>query len=111
MNLGGIAIGDGTLNSEHVFEDVATLNIIETWPQLIGFDPVVYEYFKSQCVTCPRSLIDAANVPQERRCATTLSKCIIRKHITTPSSLGFPLDFLKTIVSLRRIPQSQLSAY
>ncbi|KAJ7474691.1 alpha/beta-hydrolase [Mycena latifolia] len=52
VNLRKIAIGDGTLGSFPVFEELPTLSIIETYPQLINFDPEVYKYFKTQTHLC-----------------------------------------------------------
>ncbi|KAJ6594459.1 Alpha/Beta hydrolase protein [Mycena capillaripes] len=41
-----IAIGDGTIGKFPTFEGVPILNIIETYPQLIEYDPEVFEYLK-----------------------------------------------------------------
>ncbi|KAJ7574418.1 Alpha/Beta hydrolase protein [Mycena floridula] len=38
VNIAKIAIGDGSIASGQVFELLPTLNIIETYPQLIGYD-------------------------------------------------------------------------
>ena len=66
VNIAKFAIGDGTVASGAVFEFMPTvsafvhqpaapankqqLSILETFPQLIGYDPAVYNYFKEQCV-------------------------------------------------------------
>lgn len=47
-----IAIGDGSITSGQVFELLPVLNVIETHPQLIGYDPDVYNYFKEQTHLC-----------------------------------------------------------
>ncbi|KAJ6555139.1 alpha/beta-hydrolase [Mycena vulgaris] len=52
VTLKKIAIGDGTLASPGVFEELPTLTTIETYPQLINFDPEVYKYFKTQEHLC-----------------------------------------------------------
>ncbi|TCD69154.1 hypothetical protein EIP91_008631 [Steccherinum ochraceum] len=52
VNLRKIAIGDGTLGSGFVFEELPTIQVIETYPQLIGYDPQVYDYFKGQAHLC-----------------------------------------------------------
>ncbi|KZT24766.1 alpha/beta-hydrolase [Neolentinus lepideus HHB14362 ss-1] len=52
VKLAKIAIGDGTIGSEEVFEMVPTVTTIETYPQLIGYDPEVYQYFKEQEHLC-----------------------------------------------------------
>jgi len=52
VNLRKIAIGDGTIGSGAVFEELPVMEVIETYPQLIGYDPQVYEYFKGQAHLC-----------------------------------------------------------
>ncbi|KAI0798571.1 Alpha/Beta hydrolase protein [Irpex lacteus] len=52
VNLTKIAIGDGTIGNGVVFEILPTLTVIETFPQPIGYDPEVYEYFKTQNHLC-----------------------------------------------------------
>ncbi|KAF7350011.1 Carboxypeptidase [Mycena venus] len=48
VTLRKIAVGDGALGSNAVFEELPTISTIETYPQLINYDPEVYEYFKTQ---------------------------------------------------------------
>lgn len=68
VKIANIAIGDGTIASGVVWNLVPTvsclskltcivndgshgqLSVIETFPQLIGYDPQVYQYFKEQHV-------------------------------------------------------------
>ena len=68
VKIGNIAIGDGTLTGAVTWGLAPTvghlsnwlgmvlsrflvqLSFIETFPQLIGYDPEVYQYFKEQCV-------------------------------------------------------------
>ncbi|TFK46518.1 alpha/beta-hydrolase [Heliocybe sulcata] len=52
VKLSKIAIGDGTLGSGEVFELLPTVTTLETYPQLIGYDPEVYQYFKQQEHLC-----------------------------------------------------------
>ncbi|KAF8524845.1 Alpha/Beta hydrolase protein [Hysterangium stoloniferum] len=52
VRLAKIAIGDGTIGSEQLVEDVPVISVIETHPQLINYDPAVYEYFKEQQHLC-----------------------------------------------------------
>ncbi|OBZ74243.1 Serine carboxypeptidase-like 21 [Grifola frondosa] len=52
VNLVKFAIGDGTMGSEAVFELLPTTTTIQTYPQLIGYDPAVYEYFVEQEHLC-----------------------------------------------------------
>ena len=67
VNIAAFAIGDGTIGSEAVWRKLPAvskstysvsyllsqcirlqLTVIETYPQLIGYDPAVYEYFREQ---------------------------------------------------------------
>ncbi|KAH9951054.1 alpha/beta-hydrolase [Amylocystis lapponica] len=52
VNLTRIAIGDGTIGSTPTFEYVPTTYTIETYPQLIGYDPNVFAWFKEQEHLC-----------------------------------------------------------
>ncbi|KAF7368766.1 Carboxypeptidase [Mycena venus] len=52
VRLKRFAIGDGTLGSRAVHVELPTLTTIETYPQLINYDPEVYEYFKTQEHLC-----------------------------------------------------------
>ncbi|KAF7770375.1 hypothetical protein Agabi119p4_6349 [Agaricus bisporus var. burnettii] len=45
-------IGDGTLNTPQVFELLPALQILETYPQLIGYNQDVFKYFESQTHLC-----------------------------------------------------------
>ncbi|KAK0467098.1 Alpha/Beta hydrolase protein [Desarmillaria tabescens] len=52
VNLAGIGIGNGAITSGQVFELLPALDTIQTYPQLIGYDPEVYEYFEEQSNLC-----------------------------------------------------------
>ncbi|KAJ6511202.1 alpha/beta-hydrolase [Mycena sanguinolenta] len=52
VSLRKIIVGDGTLGDAATFGYVPTLTTIETYPQLIGYDPDVYNYFKTQEHLC-----------------------------------------------------------
>ncbi|KAJ7320786.1 alpha/beta-hydrolase [Mycena albidolilacea] len=52
VNLKKMIVGDGTLGSGATFLEVPTLTTIETYPQLIGYDSEVYNYFKTQEHLC-----------------------------------------------------------
>ncbi|KAF4610524.1 hypothetical protein D9613_006929 [Agrocybe pediades] len=52
VKIAKIAIGDGTYTSEEVFAYAPALSVIETYPQLIGYDHDVYNYFKEQSKLC-----------------------------------------------------------
>ncbi|KAJ6602734.1 Alpha/Beta hydrolase protein [Mycena vulgaris] len=52
VNLAKMVVGDGTLGSAATFGEVPTITTIETYPQLIGYDPVVFNYFKTQYHLC-----------------------------------------------------------
>ncbi|EAU90532.2 hypothetical protein CC1G_00916 [Coprinopsis cinerea okayama7 len=47
-----ILIGDGTITSGQVSNLLPTLSVVETFPQLIGYDPEVYLYLKEQHELC-----------------------------------------------------------
>ncbi|KAK7691074.1 hypothetical protein QCA50_006177 [Cerrena zonata] len=52
VKLRKIAIGDGSLGSLATVEELPALNVIETYPQLINYDPDVFQYFKEQEHLC-----------------------------------------------------------
>ncbi|KAH8075870.1 alpha/beta-hydrolase [Cristinia sonorae] len=68
VNLRKIAIGDGTLGSGFVFEQLPTMQVIETYPQLIGYDPEVFNYFQTQSHLCGYDL--NLTYPQESKFPT-----------------------------------------
>lgn len=50
VNLARIAMGDGTIGSGETFELLPVVSVLETYPQIIGYDPDVLKYFREQCV-------------------------------------------------------------
>ncbi|KAJ7831716.1 alpha/beta-hydrolase [Mycena olivaceomarginata] len=52
VNLRKIAIGDGSLGSQATVEHLPILNVIETYPALIGYDQQVFEFFREQTHLC-----------------------------------------------------------
>ena len=48
VNLARIAIGDGTIASTEVFMLLPVVSVLETYPQIIGYDTDVFEYFREQ---------------------------------------------------------------
>ncbi|KAI0822442.1 alpha/beta-hydrolase [Trametes gibbosa] len=52
VTLRKIAIGDGSLGSLATIRDLPVINIIETYPAIIGYDQDVFEYFKEQHHLC-----------------------------------------------------------
>lgn len=48
VKLAHILLGDPALGSNDEFKTLPALSIIETYPQLIGYDTDVYDYFKEQ---------------------------------------------------------------
>ncbi|KAF7361130.1 Carboxypeptidase [Mycena sanguinolenta] len=52
VRLRKIIVGDGTLSDAATVQQVPTLTTIETYPQVIGYDPDVYNYFKTQEHLC-----------------------------------------------------------
>ncbi|KAJ7463398.1 Alpha/Beta hydrolase protein [Mycena galericulata] len=52
VKIAKIAIGDGSIAADEVFELLPALDVIATYPQLIGYDQDVYNYFKEQEHLC-----------------------------------------------------------
>ncbi|KAJ7250537.1 Alpha/Beta hydrolase protein [Mycena haematopus] len=52
VQIAKIAIGDGSIASGEVFELLPALSVLATYPQLIGYDVAVYNYFKEQEHLC-----------------------------------------------------------
>ncbi|KAF9454245.1 alpha/beta-hydrolase [Macrolepiota fuliginosa MF-IS2] len=52
VKVGKFVIGDGSVASAQVFELLPALTILETYPQIIGYDQEVYKYFKAQSELC-----------------------------------------------------------
>jgi carboxypeptidase D len=53
VNLAKVLIGDGTIGNYASFIQAPVSTVIETVPQLIGYDPKVFEYFQTQFVILP----------------------------------------------------------
>jgi carboxypeptidase D len=49
VKLAGIAIGDGSMASPETRVYLPVVNVLETYPQIIGYDTDVLEYFREQC--------------------------------------------------------------
>ncbi|KAI0344379.1 alpha beta-hydrolase [Trametopsis cervina] len=52
VNLSKLAIGNPALGSNSEFKTMPTLSLIETYPQIIGYDTQVYDYFANQAHLC-----------------------------------------------------------
>ncbi|KAJ6483954.1 alpha/beta-hydrolase [Mycena sanguinolenta] len=52
VKLRKITIGDGSLGSQATVEHLPILNVIETYPALIGYDQQVFEFFQEQTHLC-----------------------------------------------------------
>ncbi|KXN92402.1 Carboxypeptidase cpdS [Leucoagaricus sp. SymC.cos] len=52
VKIAKFVIGDGTMASGQVFELLPALNIIQTYPQIIGYDQQVFKYFEAQSHLC-----------------------------------------------------------
>ncbi|TFK31891.1 alpha/beta-hydrolase [Crucibulum laeve] len=52
VKIAKIAIGDGTVGSMDISVTTPALSVIETYPQFIGYDQEVYNYFKEQNDLC-----------------------------------------------------------
>ncbi|KAH0834746.1 Alpha/Beta hydrolase protein [Lanmaoa asiatica] len=50
VNLAGIAIGNGVLTNMQTFMELPVISVLETYPQIIGYDTEVFEYFREQYV-------------------------------------------------------------
>ncbi|KAG6379588.1 Alpha/Beta hydrolase protein [Boletus reticuloceps] len=57
VNLTGIAMGDGTMTSTETFNELPVVTVLETYPQIIGYDTQVFEYFQEQSALCGYNLI------------------------------------------------------
>ncbi|PAV20210.1 alpha beta-hydrolase [Pyrrhoderma noxium] len=52
VNLTKVAIGNGAIGTEAETQEMNVMGILGTYPQLIGYDPEVYNYFKEQAHLC-----------------------------------------------------------
>lgn len=52
VTLAKIAMGDGSIASGETFELLPVLSVLETYPQVIGYDTDVFEYFREQETLC-----------------------------------------------------------
>ncbi|KIM53428.1 hypothetical protein SCLCIDRAFT_1222826 [Scleroderma citrinum Foug A] len=52
VKLAKIAIGDGTIGSGETFNLLPVVSVLETYPQIIGYDTDVLNYFKKQTALC-----------------------------------------------------------
>ncbi|KAH0836523.1 Alpha/Beta hydrolase protein [Lanmaoa asiatica] len=52
VNLARIAMGDGSIASGETFELLPVVSVLETYPQIIGYDTDVLEYFREQTSLC-----------------------------------------------------------
>ncbi|TBU46827.1 alpha/beta-hydrolase [Dichomitus squalens] len=52
VKLRKITIGDGSLGSQATVEHLPVVNVIETYPALIGYDEDVFNYFREQTHLC-----------------------------------------------------------
>lgn len=52
VRLSKMAVGDPAFGSNAEFKVMPTLTLIETYPQIIGYDTGVYDYFKQQSHLC-----------------------------------------------------------
>ena len=52
MRVTKVTIGNGAIGTIDESEEMTVLQVIATYPQLIGYDPAVYEYFQEQAHLC-----------------------------------------------------------
>jgi hypothetical protein len=101
VTLSKIAIGDGSIASGETFEllpvvsfysqddllrsvHILKLSVLETYPQVIGYDPDVFEYFSEQFVLIPElTSCDFVNLSQEKSFAAMISPLNIPKTDTS----------------------------
>lgn len=70
-----------------LLNDIEKLSIVETYPQLIGYDPEVYEYFREQCVV----MIKICDVRASNTADYTRSHlCGYDFNLTYPQNGKFP---------------------
>ncbi|KAG1721432.1 Alpha/Beta hydrolase protein [Suillus paluster] len=56
VTLAKIAIGDGSIASGETFELLPVVSALETYPQIIGYDTTVFQYFREQEALCGYNL-------------------------------------------------------
>ncbi|KAG6866596.1 hypothetical protein C0991_002084 [Blastosporella zonata] len=52
VKIAKIVIGDGSIPSGQVFELLPAVTVLQTYPQLIGYDQDVFKYFEDQAKLC-----------------------------------------------------------
>ena len=50
VDLAGIVIGDGTITIVQAFNESIVVSVLETYPQIVGYDTQVFKYSQEQCV-------------------------------------------------------------
>ncbi|KAF8556411.1 alpha/beta-hydrolase [Imleria badia] len=56
VSLSRIAMGDGTIGSLETYMELPVVSVLETYPQIIGYDTQVFEYFQEQSTLCKYNL-------------------------------------------------------
>jgi carboxypeptidase D len=56
FKLAGITVGNPALGTPGVFENAPIVQVLETYPQIIGYDPDVLDYFRDQAHLCKLDL-------------------------------------------------------
>ncbi|KAI0794497.1 alpha/beta-hydrolase [Fomes fomentarius] len=97
VNIAKFAIGDGTVGSTLTFQYVPTLTTIETYPQLIGYDPEVYEFFKEQEHLCGYDL--NLTYPQNGKFPTLRSVDPSDPHRSEFQALSAKREFFRKTLS------------
>ncbi|KAE9402737.1 alpha/beta-hydrolase [Gymnopus androsaceus JB14] len=100
VNLRKISIGDGTIGGFALYEELSTVVTLETYPEIIGFDPDVFQYFKEQEHLCGYDV--NLTYPQNGIIPT-----IIDPFSTAPS---YPESLLQPLPKKRSLSRSVLSA-
>ncbi|KAG6377286.1 Alpha/Beta hydrolase protein [Boletus reticuloceps] len=56
IHLERIAIGNADIGSIETSEELPVISVLETYPQIIGYDTLVFEYFQEQSALCGYNL-------------------------------------------------------
>jgi len=72
VNLSRIAIGDGTLGSLETGTELPVITVLETYPQIIGYDTQVFEYFQEQYVQDSRIYVNTYVLFRSKLCGYNL---------------------------------------
>ncbi|KIJ40943.1 hypothetical protein M422DRAFT_60536 [Sphaerobolus stellatus SS14] len=99
VRISKFAIGDGTISTFEVYRLTSVIKVLETYSQIIDFDPEVFDYFREQAHLCwldinlsypqpvPIPTIVLPDIDVTTSSLQSLFKVIPRKAGTMPTSL------------------------